>query len=62
MLTPIDFNDHQTFHTAKIHNVISKRVLAAEFDAMDLSVSESHPQDPLRIGLMTAQLFGEFRG
>lgn len=55
MLPAIDFDDQMSFETDQIKDIRAKRYLAAELQAVELTVAERAPEPALRLGLITAQ-------
>jgi hypothetical protein len=55
VLTAIKFDYQTTIGTAKVNNVWTYWMLTAEFDPTELSITQTHPEFGLDIGLLLAQ-------
>jgi len=58
MLTSIELDNQPTFHTAKVSNETSDRMLAAKFRAAYLPRPQSRPESAFGIGLVAAESAG----
>jgi hypothetical protein len=55
MLTPVEFNDDFLFKRNKIDNISFDRLLAAEFDASYLPISQVPPEQSFNLCAAVAQ-------
>jgi hypothetical protein len=56
VLASIDLDDESLLQTDEVHNVSTKRVLAAERASLELSLPQPAPQDSFGIGHVSAKL------
>jgi hypothetical protein len=58
MLPAVKFHDKTTLRTTKIYDEPSQRMLAAEFEPVQITTSQVPPKQTFRVGLIAAKVPG----
>jgi hypothetical protein len=58
MLPAVEFHDKTTLRTTKIYDEPSQRMLAAEFEPVQVTTSQMPPKQAFRVGLIAAKAPG----